>query len=84
MAIQRVAISQRTTNSESYHESRDALAHDWHDWAAVSLPDAAIFAVPNSPGDVDRWWRLCKPELLVLSGGNDWGESSQRDQTEAN
>jgi N5-(cytidine 5'-diphosphoramidyl)-L-glutamine hydrolase len=82
MAISRVAISQRTINNERYHEPRDALAHDWHDWLRNSLPSAALLAVPNSPDQIDTWWASCVPEMLILSGGNDWGESPLRDQTE--
>jgi N5-(cytidine 5'-diphosphoramidyl)-L-glutamine hydrolase len=83
MSVERVAISQRTTNNESYHEPRDALAHDWSDWVQSSLPGAVLFAAPNSPEQIETWWDICRPDFLVLSGGNDWGDSPVRDQTES-
>jgi N5-(cytidine 5'-diphosphoramidyl)-L-glutamine hydrolase len=82
MTPKRIAISQRTVDSTTYYEPRDALAHDWYQWVKSMLPDAVLFAAPNAPEQANNWWRNCQPDMLILSGGNDWGESPVRDRTE--
>jgi anthranilate/para-aminobenzoate synthase component II len=78
----RIAISQRVVENQSYPETRDALARDWSDWIATAIPGAALLPVPNRPAGVTDWWAAAAPQALVLSGGNDWGEVSERDETE--
>ncbi len=80
--IRRVAISQRVVESPSYEESRDALAHDWMEWAQNSIPNASLFQIPNRPEELPLWFGALEPDLVVLSGGNNWGERAERDDTE--
>jgi len=75
-------VTQRVIENQSYPETRDALARDWPDWIASVAPAAAILPVPNRPEGVAEWWAATVPEVLVLSGGNDWGEAPERDETE--
>lgn len=63
-------------------ETRDALATDWTRFLAAALPNAAWCPIPNL-GDhavqfVERW----EIDGLVLTGGDDIGESTSRDRTE--
>jgi putative glutamine amidotransferase len=78
----RIAVTQRVIENQSYPETRDSLARNWPDWIATVAPAAAILPVPNRPESVDDWWAAAAPEILVLSGGNDWGEAPERDETE--
>jgi putative glutamine amidotransferase len=71
----RLGLTMRTAGAPDYHEPRDALARDWAGFMAFALPpnlgEAAV--------DQARDWRL---DGLVLTGGDDLGDSQLRDQTE--
>jgi N5-(cytidine 5'-diphosphoramidyl)-L-glutamine hydrolase len=79
----RIAISQRIVENQSYVEFRDALAHDWATWVEKIFPQAALIAIPNHPGSIKDWWLAASPDLLILSGGNNWAEFRDRDDTES-
>ena len=66
----------------THRERRDALSQEWGQWLYNLLPQAVLFAIPNRPSLVDSWWKVVQPELLVLTGGNSWNQSSDRDETE--
>jgi len=78
----RIAVSQRVVENSTYPETRDVLARDWPDWIGTVLPQAAILPVPNRAAGIDDWWGAAAPDALVLSGGNDWGQAPDRDETE--
>lgn len=78
----RIAISQRVVENEKYVELRDALAQDWVNWITTVFPNSAILGVPNLPTNVGIWWQNTAPDLLILSGGNNWSEAPTRDKTE--
>jgi putative glutamine amidotransferase len=77
-----VAISQRVVETTQYAERRDALAHDWPSYVADVLPDSVLLPLPNNPRLIGSWLDAVKPQLIVLSSGNDWGEAPERDQVE--
>jgi putative glutamine amidotransferase len=73
----------RVANAVEYWEPRDALARDWGEFLAFALPEVAWLPLPNlGSGAVDyaRRWGV---DALLLTGGNDLGESPQRDETES-
>jgi N5-(cytidine 5'-diphosphoramidyl)-L-glutamine hydrolase len=78
----RVAITQRTVDHTAYRERRDALAHDWFAWCHSTLPGAALIPVPNDPDGLGLLFANVAFDAAVLSGGNDWGEAPDRDETE--
>ena len=77
-----IALSCRETHESRYFEPRDAISRDWYSYLEALFPEHGIFLLPNTP-------KRCRDHLmslplagLILSGGNDLGESLERDQTE--
>ena len=81
--IKRIAVTQRVVENESYPERRDALAQDWSAWLESVLPGCACLAVPNRPEILHSWIDAALPDAVVFTGGNDWGDAPERDETEA-
>lgn len=76
-------VSMRVDVIESYGEVRDALDQNLFRWltAAGFIP----FPVPNTlvkSGQLSSWIDTVQPNLIVLSGGNNIGDFTHRDQTE--
>lgn len=76
-----IAISQRVDHLPARGESRDALDQRLTGWSAA-LGGQAV-PVPNTLGDdLMHWLDAIRPTALLLSGGNDIGDSPERDRTE--
>ena len=76
-----VALSQRVDHFSGREETRDAL--DQRLVAFVKSCGYFPVPVPNSLGEVlDAWLPVVRPAAVVLSGGNDIGQSTARDETE--
>jgi gamma-glutamyl-gamma-aminobutyrate hydrolase PuuD len=58
------------------------LAQDWPSYIADVLPGSVLLPLPNNPRLIDGWLDAVKPQLIVLSSGNDWGEAPDRDEVE--
>jgi gamma-glutamyl-gamma-aminobutyrate hydrolase PuuD len=65
----KIAISMRVTEEASYAEARDALSHDWLNWAAARGHMA--FPVPNIVAGYESYIDTIAPDALILTGGND-------------
>lgn len=77
-----IAISQRVDRWPALVESRDALDQRLTEW--VHAIGALPVPVPNTLGeDLVPWLDTIRPTALLLSGGNDIGDSPERDCTEA-
>ena len=70
----------RVTDAEGYIEPRDSISHDWlhklAGWDMTPLP------IPNMGNDAISYLKNLKPDLLILSGGDDIGTTLIRDETE--
>ncbi|MBH64376.1 MAG: glutamine amidotransferase [Alphaproteobacteria bacterium] len=80
--VQRVGLTMRITKASGYEEPRDSLAQDWAQFMSASLPEVAWMSVPNTgstAASVVEDWRL---DALILTGGDDIGETPLRDETE--
>lgn len=76
-----IAISQRVDRVPARAESRDALDQRLIGWAAAL--GALAVPVPNTLGDdLAGWLAALAPTAVLLSGGNDIGDSPERDRTE--
>lgn len=77
-----IAVSQRVDRVPSRGETRDALDQRLASWL-VALGGLAV-PVPNALGDkLVLWLKSVQPAAVLLSGGNDIGDSLERDRTEA-
>lgn len=79
----RLAITQRVVENQAYAERRDALSQDWLAYLSAALPGAVILPLPNRPQGVEGFVEELDISGAILTGGNDWGEAPERDQTES-
>ena len=81
----RIGVTMRVLEAQVYYEPRDALAQDWSNFLSAALPEAAWLPVPNLGANKVRVycekWRINR---LILTGGEDIGVSTIRDETEQN
>lgn len=82
MPVPRLAITQRVVEETAYPERRDALSQEWPALFARLSPEAVLLPVPNRPESAAGWMEAAGPDALILTGGNDWGEAQERDDTE--
>lgn len=76
-----IAISQRVDRLSERSETRDALDQRLIRW--TDALDLLALPVPNTLGkDLLQWLEVMNPTFVLLSGGNDIGESPERDRTE--
>jgi len=80
--MKRIAITQRVLTTTEHQDICDSLSQEWQTWLTKLLPESVLLALPNQLTSVEQWWSEVNPDILVLSGGNDWGESRGRDETE--
>lgn len=80
--IERIGLTMRTTSEARYEEDRDALAHDWIRFFKNNFPRVQWIPVPNMGNDVISFTKNLGLQGLILTGGNDLGESPLRDSTE--
>lgn len=77
----RIALSMRIVQASGYEEPRDAISHDWlnklKDW------DMTPLLIPNVLADDAGYLAEIRPDILVLTGGNDLDATPMRDGTEA-
>ncbi|MBK7901050.1 MAG: gamma-glutamyl-gamma-aminobutyrate hydrolase family protein [Betaproteobacteria bacterium] len=77
-----IAVSQRVDRIPAREEIRDALDQRLTAW--VIALGALPLPVPNTLGDdLAPWLDVMRPKAILLSGGNDIGDSQERDCTEA-
>lgn len=79
----RIGVTMREVQTTGYAELRDALAQDWPRFLAQALPNVPWLPIPNLGADsvcefVERW----NLSGLILTGGDDLGNSALRDETE--
>lgn len=81
-ADMRIGITMRSVDNESYPEIRDAISRDWPGYIAEVLPEGVLIPLLNHPDRVACSLEDLRIDGLILSNGNDWGESPERDETE--
>jgi len=78
----KIAISLRITESTNYKEKRDAISHDWP-LLLKKIGFIPIF-VPNVLSDVSSYLKEFDISGIILSGGDNFGDTPQRDDAEIN
>ncbi len=77
-----IGISQRSSECGPHLELRDCLSHDWYKLVSRITPEVIFFPLPNDPDRISYIMAQLPLKGVILSGGNDWGESEDRDRTE--
>ena len=80
--VRRVGLTTRITSATGYEEQRDSLAQNWADFMSDALPDTAWTAIPNTGSSVLKFVETWELEALILTGGDDIGQTPLRDETE--
>lgn len=70
----------RVTNAVDYDEPRDSISHDWV--RTIFGWGFAPAFIPNTLDDPSAYVDFLKPDLLIITGGQDLGEIPARDTTE--
>ncbi|MGA0392986.1 MAG: gamma-glutamyl-gamma-aminobutyrate hydrolase family protein, partial [Rhodospirillales bacterium] len=76
----RAALTTRITEAAAYDEPRDSISHDW----IVSLESWNVMPVlvPNRLSDPCAYFDTLQADILILTGGDNIGETPERDETE--
>jgi gamma-glutamyl-gamma-aminobutyrate hydrolase PuuD len=79
----RIGVTMRTLQAEGYDEPRDALASVWASFLITAFPEAMWMPLPNiGRGSIKAYCEQWGINRLILSGGEDFGVSPMRDETE--
>ena len=76
----KIALSMRVTEAAGYQERRDSISHDWlrmlQSWEMIPL------LMPNLASGLAEYLNSLSPDLIVLTGGDDIGDTPERDAAE--
>ncbi len=75
-----VALTMRVTEAVGYSEPRDSISHDWLE--LMNLWGMTPLLIPNIGARACDYITAQRPDILVLTGGEDIGRSPVRDATE--
>jgi len=78
----RLGITMRVVENTGYPERRDALSREWVEYIDFVFPGAILIPIVNKADSVEELIKDLNIGGIILSGGNDWGETSDRDETE--
>ena len=80
-AAARVVMSMRITEAQGYDEPRDSISHDWI--SLVQSLGLVPLLLPNGIDDPVDYLEALRPDLLILTGGDDPGTDTPRDRMES-
>ena len=76
----RAALTMRVVEVGPHREPRDSISHDWlrrlRDWGVTPVP------LPNLADEASELLDEARADVLVLTGGEDFGETPVRDRAE--
>ena len=76
----RIALSTRAVTTPDTNEDRCTLAEDWIRWLDAAGMEPLL--IPNGLADPERFLKSMAPDLVVLTGGGERGQSAARDAVE--
>tara|TARA_X000001036_G_C20682636_1_gene806465 strand:- start:1171 stop:1791 length:621 start_codon:yes stop_codon:yes gene_type:complete len=79
----RFGITSRITESSDYFEIRNSLSQDWANYFYENFPDDIWVTIPNQGSKSIEYFKSLKLNVLILSGGDNLGDTLKRDETEA-
>ncbi len=81
-ASNRIGVTMREVEESNYQETRDALSREWIEFLSRVLPDTLWMPIPNSGKSAVRTAQNWNLDGLIITGGDDFGVSPLRDETE--
>jgi len=78
----RFGITSRITESSDYFEIRDSLSQDWSNYFFENFPNDIWVTIPNQGSKSIEYFKSLKLNVLILSGGDNLGDTINRDETE--
>lgn len=78
----RIGLTMRETKALEYIETRDSVSRDWMKYLNKCIPQASFIILPNLGIDIIKYIKEWKLNGFILSGGDDYGKSKERDLTE--
>ena len=78
----RIGITLRVENIEKYNEKRDAISHEWVNF--IEKANGIPIFIPNTLTDTKSFLDEIELDGIILSGGDNKGDSQDRDRTEQN
>ncbi len=79
----RIGLTMRIVEASGYVEPRDAIAQDWPRFMKLALPGVSWLFIPNvGVEDTVRFCESWNINRLIITGGQDIGETPLRDDTE--
>lgn len=72
----------RETNALGYNEKRDSIARDWYRYIKGVMPNSNWILLPNIEKDICQYIKNWNINAFILTGGEDYGISEERDETE--
>lgn len=76
-----VALTMRITNAAQYHDPRDSIAQDWI--RCLSTWKMTPLLIPNQLSAPGEYLDIFRPDLIILTGGDDPSIEDARQKTEA-
>lgn len=76
----RIALSMRIVQATGYVEPRDAISHNWTE--TLVRWNMTPVLIPNALKNAGAYLMDMRPDVLVLTGGDDLGATPARDQVE--
>ena len=76
----RIGITLRVVKANNYDEKRDALSQEWTSF--LEKLDAYPIFIPNTLTNVESFLKSMRLDGMILSGGDNIGDNSERDRTE--
>ena len=76
----KIGISLRVMNAENYSEKRDGLSQDWSKF--FEKFDSIPIFIPNNMENVKSYLENIGINGIILSGGDNIGDTPKRDKTE--
>ena len=78
--MKKIGITLRVENFTEYDEKRDAISHDWINY--LSNKNILPIFIPNNLLNLNLFLDTINLDGIILSGGDNPGESLERDVTE--
>lgn len=78
----KIGLTQRQMWSATRLEQGSGYASEWNGWIEHFSPGSTPIPIPNVRERIVEWLEALCPDLVILTGGEDFGSDPDRDDTE--